>query len=168
VPVLDLGQLLATPGHGPEASGRRPAVVVAYADKRVVCTVDKIVGPREIVVKQLGPLLSPLPLYAGATISGSGKVQLILDPAALIRTAYPGHTLADPAATEPIRTTLAGRALVVDDSRAIREALMSMLAREGWIVDTAEDGARAWALARRCTTIWWSPISRCRAWAGSS
>ncbi|MBP8809435.1 MAG: response regulator [Kofleriaceae bacterium] len=147
VAVLDLGQLLATPGHHPEASGRRPAVVVAYADKRVVCTVDKIVGPREIVVKQLGPLLSPLPLYAGATISGSGKVQLILDPAALIRTAYPGHTLADSAATAPIRTTLAGRALVVDDSRAIREALMSMLAREGWIVDTAEDGARAWALA---------------------
>jgi signal transduction histidine kinase len=45
VAVLDLGQLLATPGHHPEASGRRPAVVVAYADKRVVCTVDKIVGP---------------------------------------------------------------------------------------------------------------------------
>jgi chemosensory pili system protein ChpA (sensor histidine kinase/response regulator) len=123
-------------------------VVVAYADKRLVCAVDKVIGPREIVVKQLGPLLAPLPLYAGATISGSGKVQLILDPAALVRAAYPGHTLTDPAIAEPVRASLAGRALVVDDSRAIREALMSMLAREGWIVDTAEDGVRAWALAQ--------------------
>ena len=35
------------------------------------------------------------------------------------------------------------QALVVDDSRAIREAMTSMLGREGWIVDVAEDGARA-------------------------
>lgn len=148
VPVVELTRLLATPGASGEGPARRPAVVVAYADKRLVCAVDKVIGPREIVVKQLGPLLAPLPLYAGATISGSGKVQLILDPAALVRAAYPGHTLTDPAIAEPVRASLAGRALVVDDSRAIREALMSMLAREGWIVDTAEDGVRAWALAQ--------------------
>jgi len=39
-------------------------------------------------------------------------------------------------------------ALVVDDSRAIREAMTSMLGSEGWIVDVAEDGARALQLAR--------------------
>ncbi len=148
VPVVELSRLLATPGATGDGPARRPAVVVAYADKRLVCSVDKVIGPREIVVKQLGPLLAPLPLYAGATISGSGKVQLILDPAALVRTAYPGHTLTDPAIAEPVRASLSGRALVVDDSRAIREALMSMLAREGWIVDTAEDGVRAWGLAQ--------------------
>ena len=54
-----------------------------------MCTVDKIVGPREIIIKPLGPLLAPLTLYAAATISGSGKVQLILDPAQLVRRAYP-------------------------------------------------------------------------------
>ena len=148
VPVLELGRLLATPGASGDGPLRRPAVVVAYADKRLVCSVDKVIGPREIVVKQLGPLLAPLPLYAGATVSGSGKVQLILDPAALVRAAYPGHTLTDAAVAEPVRASLSGRALVVDDSRAIREALMSMLAREGWIVDTAEDGVRAWTLAQ--------------------
>ena len=71
-------------------------MVVTYAGARFVCTVDKLVGPREIVVKQLGPLLAPLPLFAGATISGSGKVQLILDPAALARAAYPAHPVAMP------------------------------------------------------------------------
>ncbi len=150
-PVVRLEHLLAVPSiplpDPPPA--RRPAVVVQYADQRLVCTVDKLVGPREIVVKQLGPLLAPLPLFAGATISGSGKVQLILDPAALVRAAYPDRPLASPTAAEAAPEALAGRALVVDDSRAIREALTSMLAREGWIVDVAEDGARALALAEQ-------------------
>lgn len=147
-PVVRLEQLLAIPSATlPEPPPlRRPAVVLAYADQRLVCTVDKLVGPREIVVKQLGPLLAPLPLFAGATISGSGKVQLILDPAALVRAAYPDRALVPSPTAEPTPEALAGRALVVDDSRAIREALTSMLAREGWIVDVAEDGSRALAL----------------------
>ncbi|HEY4239177.1 MAG TPA: response regulator [Kofleriaceae bacterium] len=145
VPVLRLEALL---GHG-AATDRRPAVVVSFAGKTLVCTVDKLVGPREIIIKPLGPLLAPLTLYAGATISGSGKVQLILDPAQLVRRAYPDSlpaTVSD-AASAPL--VLAGRALVVDDSRAIREAMTSMLGREGWIVDVAEDGARALQMAKQ-------------------
>ena len=144
VPVLRLEQLL---GHG-GAGDRRPAIVVSFAGKTLVCTVDKIIGTREIIIKPLGPLLAPLTLYAGATISGSGKVQLILDPAQLARRAYPDavDTIDDPG-TSP--TVLAGRALVVDDSRAIREAMTSMLGSEGWIVDVAEDGARALQLTRQ-------------------
>ena len=145
VPVLRLEQLL---GHGPSQE-RKPGVVVSFAGKTLVCTVDKLVGPREIIIKPLGPLLAPLTLYAGATISGSGKVQLILDPAQLVRRAYPDApdaVLAD-AASAPV--VLAGRALVVDDSRAIREAMTSMLGREGWIVDVAEDGARALQMTKQ-------------------
>jgi chemotaxis protein histidine kinase CheA len=138
LPVLRLDQII---GHA-SATERRPGVVVSFAGKRLVCTVDKIIGPREIIIKPLGPLLAPLTLYAGATISGSGKVQLILDPAQLVRRAHPD---APEAAMDPgsAPVVLAGRALVVDDSRAIREAMTSMLGREGWIVDVAEDGARA-------------------------
>ena len=145
LPVLRLETLL---GHG-EASERRPGIIVSFAGKSFVGTVDKIVGPREIIIKPLGPLLAPLTLYAAATISGSGKVQLILDPAQLIRRVYPDvptETQQDSGATSVV---LAGRALVVDDSRAIREAMTSMLGREGWIVDVAEDGARALQMTRQ-------------------
>jgi chemosensory pili system protein ChpA (sensor histidine kinase/response regulator) len=143
LPVVRLEQLL---GHGP-ATDRRPALVVTFAGKSLVCTVDKIIGTREIIIKPLGPLLAPLTLYAGATISGSGKVQLILDPAQLVRRAYPeAAAVVDPRSVPMI---LAGRALVVDDSRAIREAMTSMLGSEGWIVDVAEDGGRALQLARQ-------------------
>src|ERR1041384_1326750 len=106
-------------------------------------------GPRSITRSPPGPLLAPLTLYAAATISGSGKVQLILDPAQLVRRAYPGapgDSVADQASAPMV---LAGRALVVDDSRAIREAMTSMLGREGWIVDVAEDGARALQMTRQ-------------------
>ncbi|HEX4422313.1 MAG TPA: response regulator [Kofleriaceae bacterium] len=144
LPVLRLEQLL---GHGP-ATERKPALVVSFAGKDLVCTVDKIIGAREIIIKPLGPLLAPLTLYAGATISGSGKVQLILDSAQLVRRAYPEAPMAfQDQVSSP--TVLAGRALVIDDSRAIREAMTSMLGSEGWIVDVAEDGARALQMARQ-------------------
>ena len=145
-PVLRLEQLL---GHGAARPSAGPASWCRSPARRLVCTVDKIVGPREIIIKPLGPLLAPLTLYAGATISGSGKVQLILDPAQLVRRAYPdapAAALADPGSAPMV---LAGRALVVDDSRAIREAMTSMLGREGWIVDVAEDGARALQMTRQ-------------------
>ena len=144
LPVLRLEALL---GHG-VTNERRPGVVVTFAGKGFVGTVDKIVGPREIIIKPLGPLLAPLTLYAAATISGSGKVQLILDPAQLVRRAHPDAPEAiGELASAPM--VLAGRALVVDDSRAIREAMTSMLGREGWIVDVAEDGARALQMTRQ-------------------
>jgi chemotaxis protein histidine kinase CheA len=145
LPVLRLDQLLGVSGND---AARGPGLAVEYAGKRLACTVDKIVGPREIVLRPLGPLLAHLPLYAGATISASGKVQLILDTAQLVRRIYPeaaGAHANEPAASAV--ADLAGRALVVDDSRAIREAMSAMLAREGWIVDVAEDGARAWHMA---------------------
>lgn len=145
VPVLRLEHLL---GQGTGGTDRRPGVVVTFAGKAMVCSVDKIVGPREIIIKPLGPLLAPLTLYAAATISGSGKVQLILDPAQLVRRVYPDAPgEAADATSGPM--VLAGRALVVDDSRAIREAMTSMLGREGWIVDVAEDGARALQMTRQ-------------------
>lgn len=145
VPVLRLEQLL---GHG-SPSERRAGLAIAFAGKALVATVDKVVGPREIVVRPLGPLLAPLTLYAGATISGSGKVQLILDPAQLVRRAHPDAPVLEASDPGSAPLSLAGRALVIDDSRAIREAMTSMLAREGWIVDVAEDGARALHLTQQ-------------------
>src|SRR5205814_4000818 len=78
-PVLRLQSLLGveTP------PGRRAAALhIRYGERSFVATCDKIIGPRTIVVRSLGPLLSPLPLYAGVTISGAGKAQLVLDLAA--------------------------------------------------------------------------------------
>jgi chemotaxis protein histidine kinase CheA/ActR/RegA family two-component response regulator len=150
VPIVALHRVL---GVEPPADARRvPAVVLEFAGRRLAATCDKVIGAREIVVKSLGPLLAPLGLYAGATISGNGKVQLILDPATLAQLAYPARA----PTPEPIVPPGAGttqdmpaivvpaRILVVDDSRVVRESLARMLAAEGHIVDAATDGAEAW------------------------
>jgi len=123
-----------------------PALVIRYVGKTFAISCDKIIGPRQIFIKDMGPLLAPLPLYAGATISGSGKVQLILDTATLVRLAYPGTEPAEARKPSPgaLDDSVIGRALVVDDSRAICEAMTRILGRSGYIVDVAEDGERAW------------------------
>jgi chemosensory pili system protein ChpA (sensor histidine kinase/response regulator) len=142
VPLVLLHRHLGAPI--PPDARAVPAVVIDYASRRLAVTCDKIVGPREIVVKNLGPLLGALPLYAGGTISGSGKVQLILDPAALVRLAYPRET-----APEAVPGRPAGRVLVADDSRAVREAVGMLLGRAGYQVDLADDGMAAWRLLGR-------------------
>lgn len=169
VPLVSLHRLLGA--EMPADARRVPAVVIEFAGRRLASTCDKVIGPREIVVKSLGPLLAPLGLYAGATISGAGKVQLILDPATLAQVAYPQKgvplvTAATPfsesGAFPAIRSgapaaagssgaalpsfTSPGRILVADDSRSVREALSRMLSSVGYVVDLAGDGWEAWEM----------------------
>ncbi len=87
VPLVSLHELLGA--EQPKDARRLPVVVLEFAGRRLAAICDKVVGPREIVVKSVGPLLAPLGIYAGATISGAGKVQLILDSSALAQLAYP-------------------------------------------------------------------------------
>jgi chemotaxis protein histidine kinase CheA len=137
IPILRLHAVLGVeipPGR------RAAALHVRYGDRRFILTCDKVIGPRTIVVRPLGPLLGLLPLYAGVTVSGAGKAQLVLDLAALTDAA---HAPARPIAVPASRRGQA-RVLVVDDSRLSREAATRVLAAAGHQVITAEDGWEAW------------------------
>lgn len=55
-------------------------IVVVQSDGRAFgLVVDEIMDTAEIVVKPLGSMLKPIPVFAGATIMGDGRVALILD-----------------------------------------------------------------------------------------
>jgi chemosensory pili system protein ChpA (sensor histidine kinase/response regulator) len=138
VPVLSLHRLLGA--ELPPGQRRVPAIVVTFGDRQFAVSCDKIVGPREIVVRSLGPLLAPLGLYAGATISGAGKVQLVLDLAAL------AARVTGAPALERAPVPQAARVLLCDDSRSLREAVSRILAVAGYAVQTAPDGWEAWEL----------------------
>jgi chemotaxis protein histidine kinase CheA/ActR/RegA family two-component response regulator len=143
-PLVSLHRVL---GLEPPVDVRRvPVIALEFAGRRLAATCDKIIGPREIVVKSLGPLLSPLGLYAGGTISGAGKVQLIFDPAALVEIAYPAETRALPATAELAAGEPRPRILVADDSRTVRDAVARMLGAEAYVVDLAVDGQDAWEM----------------------
>ncbi len=122
--------------------GRRAAALhVRYGGRNFLITCDKVIGPRTIVVRPLGPLVGLIPIYAGVTASGAGKAQLVLDLGALADIAYSpsAHPPAAPRRGYP-------RVLVVDDSRLAREAATRLLAAAGYQSVAAEDGWEAWEI----------------------
>ncbi|MFK8110755.1 MAG: chemotaxis protein CheW [Rubripirellula sp.] len=58
-------------------------VVVEAGRSRFAVAVDRVLDSEEIVVKPLGRHLSSLPLLAGSTILGDGRVAMILDAAGI-------------------------------------------------------------------------------------
>lgn len=60
-------------------------VIVAVGTKRVGFVVDQLVGQEEVVIKPLGKMLHGTPGMAGATITGDGRIALILDIPSLLQ-----------------------------------------------------------------------------------
>ena len=59
-------------------------VLVAIAEKRLGIIVDELCHQEEVVIKSVGTYFSGIKEISGATITGDGRVGLILDAAALI------------------------------------------------------------------------------------
>jgi two-component system chemotaxis sensor kinase CheA len=94
LPLIDLGHALGRPGApapaGDDASGEAAAVhivVLEADDQRFGLVVQAVHDTEEIVVKPLGKHLKAIPVFAGATIMGDGRVALILDVLGLARRA---------------------------------------------------------------------------------
>jgi two-component system chemotaxis sensor kinase CheA len=60
-------------------------VVIAVGEKRFGVVVDRLRGQEEVVIKSVGEYLDTNDGIAGATITGDGKVVLILDMAVMIK-----------------------------------------------------------------------------------
>jgi two-component system chemotaxis sensor kinase CheA len=61
-------------------------VVVSIGAQRVGFVVDQLIGQEEVVIKPLGALLHGMKGLAGATITGDGRISLILDIPGLMHT----------------------------------------------------------------------------------
>lgn len=87
LPFINLSALLQFEHAGEEESAEKMAVIVHDAGVSVALGVDQILDRQEIVIKSLGSHLQNIEYIAGGTILGSGEVGLILDYAAIIRSA---------------------------------------------------------------------------------
>jgi chemosensory pili system protein ChpA (sensor histidine kinase/response regulator) len=139
--VIDLVRLDRALGllASPPAS-RLPVVVMRGGGKPFGVVVDELLGKEEIVIKGLGALVDGVGPFSGATISGEGRVILLLDPT-LLREVAPRTPAApgrEPAAFEHAdrRPTV----MLVDDSVSIRKFVGQMLEKAGFQVVTATDG----------------------------
>ena len=82
VPLLRLRELFGLPPGGSE-SGQK-VVILGIGGQRVALLVDKFIGQESTVIKPLGAYLHGSAQVAGATISGDGRVRLVLDPSGLL------------------------------------------------------------------------------------
>jgi chemosensory pili system protein ChpA (sensor histidine kinase/response regulator) len=119
------------------------SIILVDAGKNSTALVtDETAENREIVVKPISPLLAGIRGIAGATILGDGRVIIILDAQALVRSAVaqlPVHELLPSADDEGLPPL----ALVVDDSITMRRVTQRLLERNGMRVITAKDGVEA-------------------------
>ena len=99
-----------------------------------------MLASREIVVKSVGPQLAGIRGISGATILGDGRIVLILDIHALVRTGAPVVEIKKAA---PAPSDDRPLALVVDDSITVRRVTERFLQRNGLRVATAKDGLDA-------------------------
>jgi len=77
--ALPLLSLHAWMGLNEAKAGYKHVVVAHVGSQRLGLLVDEVTGQEEVVIKSLGALLHGLPGYAGATITGDGRIALILD-----------------------------------------------------------------------------------------
>ncbi|MHB8346434.1 MAG: chemotaxis protein CheA [Acidiferrobacterales bacterium] len=79
LPIFYLRHWLSSDGPGQPWPEMGHVVIVSAGAQRVGFIVDGLVGQEEVVIKPLGALLQGIAGLAGATITGNGRMALILD-----------------------------------------------------------------------------------------
>lgn len=83
LPIFELSSIL---GFGQIADSQNVyAVIIAVGERRFCIAVDELLGLEEIVIKTIAGLDVGSSYVVGATITGDGKVVLILDPSSIAR-----------------------------------------------------------------------------------
>ncbi len=127
----------------PETDAALPVILVRAGERSAALVTDELVGSREVVLKSVGPQIASVRGIAGATILGDGRIVIILDVGALVRSEWRGR--APEASVRPVRDERIF-AMVVDDSITVRRVTQRLLERNGMRVLTANDGLEALAL----------------------
>ncbi|MFA6499590.1 MAG: hybrid sensor histidine kinase/response regulator [Desulfurivibrionaceae bacterium] len=151
VSLARLGDVLRLPARkqDQERSDRFQAVVLAVGDRRIAFLADEIMNEQEVLLKNLGPQLSRVRNFSGATVLGSGKVVPILNVPDLMKSAvtsilpFTGMGL-EAREEERKRESV----LVVEDSITSRTLLKNILESAGYDVATAVDGIDAFTRLR--------------------
>ncbi len=90
LPLYFLRDWLASAGSQQSGDTVSHVVVVHVGSQKVGFVVEQLVGQEEVVIKPLGAFLQGLAGFAGATITGDGRIALILDVPSLMK-AYAQH-----------------------------------------------------------------------------
>ncbi len=124
----------------PDTDVAVPLILIRAGEHSTALVTDELVGSREMVVKSVGPQIATIRGISGATILGDGRIVIILDMGALVRSEWRARTQLEQRGPAVDRRTFA---LVVDDSITVRRVTQRFLERNGMRVMTAKDGVDA-------------------------
>ncbi|WP_430372144.1 Hpt domain-containing protein [Stenotrophomonas geniculata] len=141
-PLYDLGSLVGQAPARADGQDQVPLLLVRAGDLRAAVAIDQVLGNREIVVKPVGLQIASVPGIYGATITGDGRVVVILDVAPLVRRFLANPTL-PVLANAPRQERQVPLVMVVDDSLTMRKVTGRILERHNFEVSVARDGVEA-------------------------
>jgi chemosensory pili system protein ChpA (sensor histidine kinase/response regulator) len=139
-PLWSLARLLGN-GRAPEAKRQVPVLLLESDGQRMALQVDAVLRSQEVLLKPLGPQLARVRGLAGGAMLGTDEVALVLNP--LAWPDAPKQQRAEIATGSAVSESAPDRVLVVDDSLTVRRLTVRLLARSGYRVREAKDGADA-------------------------
>jgi two-component system chemotaxis sensor kinase CheA len=145
IPFVLLGDVLELPR---KAKNTAPefvhTAVLGAGGHRIAFGVDEVLNEQEVLVKDLGRQLVRVRNVAAATVLGTGRVVPILNVSDLMKSAVRVSSAVRmaPAAQQPEERK---SVLIVEDSITSRTLLKNILETSGYDVQTAVDGADAFA-----------------------
>jgi chemosensory pili system protein ChpA (sensor histidine kinase/response regulator) len=147
VDLVRLHRVLRIPAR--DGGGPLSVVNLRTGRKTLAVVVDEFLNKEEIVIKNLGAFLQGIGPFSGATVTGQGRVILLLDSMKLLETTTAAlwpRVVEEHPEPEPVAAPAAEakrRVLLVDDSVSVRKFVGGMLERAGFHVVAARDGAEA-------------------------
>jgi chemosensory pili system protein ChpA (sensor histidine kinase/response regulator) len=144
LPFYQLGRILA-PGTGAtpvgEVAQRQLVLIIQSGEWQGAVAIDSMHSQREIVIKSLGVHLGQVKGINGATVMGDGKLVPILNLEELLASGLVYDRSVASHYLEQQRMVF--NVMVVDDSVSVRAVVSRLMQRQGWQVQTANDGVDA-------------------------
>jgi len=141
---IHLSRFMGTIPDEQQHKGTVPLLMVDVGTRFIALQVDTILGEQDVVVKNLGSLVQHIRGISGATVSGDGKVILVINPLDIGLTEK-SDLLTASTRLQPRKAHDQDRltVMVVDDSISVRQVVANLVESSGWKALTASDGAAA-------------------------
>jgi chemotaxis protein histidine kinase CheA/CheY-like chemotaxis protein len=142
-----LSQILKIKNELPQAGETVFVVIVHSYDDIAAIAVDNIDSMKAVILKKMPSFMETMPVFSGLVLNEEYEMVTVLHIPTVIKMAKRIKTI-DMKKSEIEFEKLRKSILVVDDSRPTREIECEILQSEGYLVDTAPDGAQALKAAK--------------------
>ena len=153
-----LNQILHIKEESSSAADTVFVVIVRSYDDVLAIAVDNISSMKSVILKNMPSFIENIPVFSGIVLNEDYQMVSVLHVPTIIKIAKHIKTI-DMKKRHIEFEKLRKSILVVDDSRPTREIESEILSAEGYLVDTAADGAQALKAAKNkrydliCTDI---------------